>query len=97
MEKEQALNPTMVCMLYAESFVVKERLQTNNEGRKPGSAFEIGVHRSLQATVATMYGISVGVPIYLLNSSQPLINVVSETAKRLQARNSQTIYKLISA
>lgn len=89
----QALAPTMICVLYADSSVIKARTEVNDEGRKSESAFEADVHRSLQATVALVYGITLGVPIYFLDSDRSAQDVVAEIARRLQSRNPQTVYE----
>ena len=93
----QALAPTMICMLYADSYTIQDRLEVSSEGRKPESAFEIEMHRSLQASLATVYGIAAGVPIYFLDSSKPPRDVAHEIAKRLQAKNPETSYEPTSA
>lgn len=87
----QELAPTMIYMLYAKSSVIKARLERDSQGRQRESTFEIDFHRSLQANVAIIYGITLGVPVYLLDSSKGPQDVAMEIAKRLEAQNLKSL------
>jgi adenylate kinase len=77
-------------MLYTEPHVVINRIAANNQGRPQISQFEANFHTELQASVATTYGILLGVPVYLLDSNRPVGELANEIIKRLEARSSRT-------
>lgn len=90
-EMLKAVRPTMVCMLYTEPHVVIDRIAANDQGRAQISSFEANFHTELQAGVATTYGILLGVPVYLLDSNRPIIELADEIIKRLEKRNTLTL------
>jgi len=87
-EKLLALWPTMICMLYAEPGVVMERINGNAQGRPMVNSFEAAFHSELQGAVAVTYGIVLGAPVYLLDSSKPIKEVANAIIRRLEAKNS---------
>ena len=89
-EKLQALRPTMICMLYTEPSVVVERIQANAQGRSTINYFEAAFHSELQGSVAATYGIVLGIPVYLLDSSKPVAEVANTIITRLEAKNPLT-------
>jgi adenylate kinase len=89
-EQLQALRPTMICMLYTEPAVVMERLSTDAQGRPMVTPHEAALHTELQASVAVTYGIVLGVPVYLFDSSKLLEEISNSIVKRLEAKNPLT-------
>ncbi|HMA37998.1 MAG TPA: hypothetical protein VKY74_26345 [Chloroflexia bacterium] len=80
-------------MLYTEPPVIMARMAADSQGRQRESVFEAAVHRDLQAGVALIYGVTLGMPIYFLDSNRPPHEVVAEIARRLQAQNPLTTYE----
>lgn len=64
-----ALRPTMIAMLYAEAYEIDRRISQSSEGRPSVSRFEADFHIALQAQVAVSYGLQLGLPIYLYDST----------------------------
>lgn len=89
-EKLRAIRPTMIVVLYTEPSVVISRIQANNQGRPQISPFEAQFHSDLQASVAATYGVLLGVPVYMLDSSQPVEDLISIIANQLTKKNPST-------
>ena len=89
-EKLRAIRPTMIVVLYTEPSVVISRIQANNQGRPQISPFEAQFHSDLQASVAATYGVLLGVPVYLLDSSQSVEHLISVIANQLTKKNPST-------
>jgi adenylate kinase len=83
-QKLSLLSPTMIFMLYTEPSVVRDRIERNSQGRPLISEFEASFHCELQADVALIYGISLGIPVYFLNSEAPIDDLVEQIYKRLR-------------
>lgn len=79
----EALRPTMIFVLYAESSVVLDRIKANSQGRPLISMFDATMHNDLQGSVALIYGIHLGVPIYFLDSDRSPETLVEEVARRM--------------
>jgi adenylate kinase len=62
------LAPDVVVCLYANPDVIYGRIKTAPAGRPLPSPYEIALHNSLQMGVASQYAISLGKPVYLLDS-----------------------------
>ncbi len=80
----------MICMLYTEPGVMVERINANAQGRPMVNNFEAAFHSELQGAVAAIYGIVLGAPVYLLDSSKPIQEIANTIIKRLEAKNSLT-------
>jgi adenylate kinase len=65
-----ALQPTVICMLYTDSGVIRKRIAVHSKGRPLVTRYEADFHAMLQASVATNYGIQSGVPIFFFDSSK---------------------------
>jgi len=75
------LSADAICVLFTPPDVAVERIDRSPAGRPRVTLWESGFHTGLQASVATTYGMSIGVPIYLIDSSPPIDDVVSEVAR----------------
>jgi adenylate kinase len=75
------LSPDFICMLLTPPEVAVERIGRSPAGRPSITLWESGFHTGLQASVATTYGMSMGVPIYLIDSSPPIQVVATEVAR----------------
>ncbi|MCK9392175.1 MAG: ATP-binding protein [Syntrophales bacterium] len=64
-----ALKPTVICMLYADAGEIIKRIAKHPKGRPIANVYETSLHCSMQANVATIYGIQLGAPIYFFNAS----------------------------
>jgi adenylate kinase len=76
------LSPDTICVLYTPPRVSVERIGRDSGGRPRVSEWEAGFHGGLQASVAVTYGMSLGLPVYLVDSSGPIERVAAEVAKR---------------
>jgi adenylate kinase len=82
-EKLRAIQPSIIVMLYTEPDVVIRRIAANSQGRPQISPFEAQFHSEVQASVAATYGILLGVPVYLLDSSQSVDDLITVVTKQL--------------
>ena len=64
-----ALKPTVICMLYADAEEIINRISRHSKGRPTATLYETSLHCSMQANVAIIYGIQLGIPIYFFNAS----------------------------
>lgn len=80
----EEIQPTLIFVLYASAEIIRARIQADPAGRPLPSVFDATFHNELQGSVALIYGIHVGVPVYFLDSSQPVATLVTEVQKRLQ-------------
>lgn len=83
LEQVTRLAPTKVFVLYAAAPVIMERIASNSQGRPSVTHFEADFHLHLQASVALVYGVNTGIPVYFLDSSQSVTDLVSAIADRL--------------
>ncbi len=58
-----------------------DRIRSNNQGRPTVTAFEAAFHCELQASVALIYGINLGLPVYLLDSSKSADSLTAEVLR----------------
>jgi len=75
------LSPDAICVLFTPPDVAVGRIDRSPAGRPRVTLWESGFHTGLQASVATTYGMSMGIPVYLIDSSPPIDDVVSEVAR----------------
>ena len=75
------LSPDAICVLFTPPEVAVERIDRSPAGRPRVTLWESGFHTGLQASVAATYGMSVGIPIYLIDSSPPIDDVATEVAR----------------
>jgi adenylate kinase len=68
--KFRELEPTHVCLLYADSETIMNRISENAQGRPEVSSFEAEFHLYLQSQVAVMYGMELGLQIYALDNAR---------------------------
>lgn len=80
----EKLNPTKIWMLFTPPRITIERIQNNPQGRPVISEEEARFHTSLQSNVATTYGMHLGIPIYLFDSSGDPDLLAKDLAKRLR-------------
>jgi adenylate kinase len=81
------VRPTLITVLYAEPDVVIERIKQNSQGRPMITPFESHFHNDLQASVALIYSINLGIPAYLIDTNKPRDEVAEEIINRLRALN----------
>ncbi|MBV8035543.1 ATP-binding protein [Roseateles sp.] len=77
-----AVNPDCIVCLYTLPEVACQRIASDPRGRPQISAFEAGMHTQLQCSVAAQYGVLLGKPVYLVDSSEPLERVVAHVAAK---------------
>ena len=75
------LSPDAICVLFTPPEVAVERIERSPAGRPRVTLWEAGFHTGLQASVAATYGMSAGIPIYLVDSSPPVDDVATEVAR----------------
>ncbi len=78
------LRPTKIVVLYTSPGDAIRRIAANSGGRPMISDFEAGFHTGLQASVAISYGTSLGIPIYFLDSSKDLPELLDWFRHRLK-------------
>ena len=81
-ERLDAIRPTMIVTLYASPAVIIGRIAANSMGRPTPTEYEAELHNHLQGAVAVIYGMRVGVPVYFLDSNQPVQQLLAEVIKR---------------
>jgi len=80
----QALDPDYVVCLYTSPEVILGRIARDPMGRPAVSEFEAEMHTQLQVAVAAQYGILLGKPVYLIDSSveqEELVEIVARRTK----------------
>ena len=78
------LNPDVILCLYLDSKAIAERISSNPMGRPMPSLFELDMHCFVQSTLAVQYGVALGKPTYLVDSSiakDELVRVVLQRCK----------------
>lgn len=78
------LRPTKIVVLYTAPEVAITRIGTDPEGRPMITAFESGFHTALQASVALSYGMSIGIPVYFLDSTNEISELLDWFRRRLR-------------
>jgi adenylate kinase len=81
-EQLQRLSPDVIVCLYASSNVIVSRIQANPMGRPLPTPFEVDMHTLVQAQVAVQYGIMLGKPVYLFDSSVPEAELAISVARK---------------
>lgn len=82
-EALQRLEPDVIICLYTSAEIARQRINANAMGRPLVTHFEADMHTQLQAGVAAQYGVILGKPVYLLDSSaspEALTELVAEKA-----------------
>jgi len=82
-----ALAPDGICVLFTPPEIAVERIGRDPAGRRPVTPWESGFHTGLQASVATAYGMSLGIPIHFIDSSPEIDQVVGEVARLFRGDN----------
>lgn len=80
-ETLRRLAPDFIVCLYTTPEVTRQRIEHNAMGRPQVSTFEAHTHTELQCSVAAQYGVLLGKPVYLFDSSVPqdeLLDLVAE-------------------
>lgn len=78
------LAPTQIWVLYADPETTVARIGRDKQGRLAITAAEAALHTQLQASVAATYGMRVGTPVHLFNTSRlPPEQVAAMLAGRL--------------
>ena len=70
-EQITRLNPDEIWVLYADPELTRSRIHEDAGGRPMPSEEEARTHTQTQISVATTYGIIVGCPVYIFDTSQP--------------------------
>lgn len=78
----KALSPDVIVCLYTTAKTAMDRISSNPMGRPMVQEFEAQMHTNLQTGVATQYGILLGKPVYLIDSSAPEDELVSIVASK---------------
>jgi predicted methyltransferase len=77
-EQIQALNPNAIVCTYSPTEELERRIHADPQGRVLSSPYELDMHVKRQATVAVQYGMILGKPTYLLDTSPALHKVVQQ-------------------
>lgn len=64
------LAPTQIWVLFADPETTMKRIGSNAQGRPAISAAEAAMHTHLQTSVAVTYGIGLGLPVHLFDTSR---------------------------
>ncbi|TDK37561.1 AAA family ATPase [Rhizobium deserti] len=83
LDQIMALKPDEIWMLFASPSQTVERIGTDAQGRPAPSLDEALLHTSIQASVATAYGILTGRPVYFFDSNVDAGAQAERMAKRL--------------
>jgi len=82
-ETLQAISPTIIACLYTPAEATIARIEHHPQGRPLPSVFEANLHTDLQCTVALIYAIELGIPVYFLDSTKPTEVLVGEIRGRI--------------
>lgn len=83
LQRIRDLAPTLIVDLFTPPDVAVARISSDPDGRPQITAFEAEFHTYLQASVAVSYATCLGIPVYLLDSSRPAVDLVEELVRRL--------------
>ena len=83
LEQLTRLAPDEVWVLYASPEETRRRITTDNGGRPLISEEEAMMHTTMQASVAATYGVAVGRPVHIFDTSVPRDELVARLAGRL--------------
>ena len=84
LEQFGELKPNELWVLYADPVETRRRIAADGGGRPLISEADAEMHTNLQASVAATYGMSVGCPIFLFDTSGPRDELVSRLEGRLR-------------
>jgi adenylate kinase len=79
----EAIRPTVIVVLYTEPSVTIERIKGRDQGRPVPTPYEATFHNDLQGSVALIYGIHLGIPVYFYDSTKPTSELVAQLKRRL--------------
>jgi len=85
LEKLAAIRPTLLICLYADPEIIRARIAADPAGRPQVTKSEAETHDTLQANVALIYGIQLGIPVYFLDSAKPTATLVEQIRQRAAA------------
>lgn len=74
---------TRICMLYADSKTVIQRIKKHPEGRLKITPSDADFHNYTQAALAINYGITLGIPVYFYDSSENVKEAFDRLSKYL--------------
>jgi adenylate kinase len=80
-ERIKALNPDAIVCLYAHGQAVIDRMKTQAAGPLM-SVFEADMYTYMQAQLAIQYGVIVGKPVYLFDTTMPADNLAKTVAQK---------------
>ena len=83
LEQFARLSPDEIWVLYASPEETRRRIEAEPGGRPMVSEEEARTHTALQASVAATYGMSLGRPVYLFDTSVPRDELVTDLAGRV--------------
>lgn len=78
----QRLAPDAIVCLYTTPEIIAARIAASPMGRPSVTAFEAAMHVQLQASVAAQYGVLLGKPVYLMDSSASEVELAARVAER---------------
>lgn len=83
LEKFQMLAPDEIWVLYASPEETQRRIAADPGGRPAVTLEEAAMHTALQSSVAATYGMAIGKPVYLFDTSVPQGELVDRLIRRL--------------
>lgn len=83
LERFKELLPDEIWVLFVNPDVTISRIQADAAGRPMVTEEEARFHTTLQASVAATYGMALGRPVYLFDSSVPQADLISRLQRRL--------------
>ncbi len=83
LEQFARLSPDEIWVLYASPEETRRRIGADDGGRPMVSEEEARTHTALQGSVAATYGMSLGCPVYLFDTSRSRDELVTRLAERL--------------
>ena len=83
LERFTLLAPDEIWVLYASPEETRRRIAADDGGRPMVTEEEARTHTALQGSVAATYGMSLGRPVYLFDTSAPREELVKRLAGRL--------------
>jgi adenylate kinase len=81
------LSPTQIWLLYATPEITAARIGQDAQGRPTITLAEAAMHTHLQASVASTYGMRIGAPGHLFDTSQLTPDEVADMLVHRLARN----------
>ena len=79
----ERLSPTKIWVLYTDPEVAAERIAADDAGRPSVSVEEARFHTHLQASVATTYGMHLGIPVHFFEASGSQADLADMLAGRV--------------